>query len=280
MTAAAAARTALPRRGAERRTVTTARVVVAEWTKLSGLRSTLWVALGTVGAAAGLAVALGLFARTDAAGPAALVVSGSVLAQLGALVLGVQVGAGEYGTGTFRTTFTAVPRRLPVLVGQVLVTTGVAVVTAVGALLASSLATWGQRGAGPLVAVADAGTARVLAGFVLYQAGVALLGLGAGALLRRPAAALVATVLLLVVLDQLLATNPGRVADTARALLPGAGARLVQDDARLAALDAASLGPHLGAWGGGLVLAAWVVVVLAAAAHRLRRYDVAASMGE
>jgi len=278
MTATAPAPTALPRRRAERRTVTTARVVAAEWTKLSGLRSTLWVALGTVGAAAGLALALGLLSRTDGTGPAALVVSGSVLAQLGALVLGVQVGAGEYGTGTFRTTFTAVPRRLPVLAGQVVVTTGVAVLTAVGALLASALVTWGQRGAGPFVA--DAGTARVLAGFVLYQAGVALLGLGAGALLRRPAAALVATVLLLVVLDQLLATNPGRVADTARALLPGAGARLVQDDARLAALDAASLGPHLGTWGGGLVLAAWVVVVLAAAAHRLRRYDVAASMGE
>ncbi|MFH6691353.1 hypothetical protein QVL82_21310, partial [Cellulosimicrobium funkei] len=143
---------------------------------------------------------------------------------------------------------------------------------ALGAALA---ATAGQRADAALVLdLADRETLRVLAGFVLYLTGVALVGLGLGALVRRPDGALVGGVVLLVVLDHVLATNPGRVADTARALLPGAGARLLQDDARLAALDATTLGPHLGTWGAGLVLAAWAAALLAAAAYRLRRHDV------
>jgi len=257
--------------------VTGVRVLAAEWTKLTGLRSTLWVALGTVLAAASLAFALGLFVRPgDGRTAASLLVSGAVLAQLGFLVLGVLVGTGEFSTGTFRATFTAVPRRVPVLAAQVLVTSAVAVTTAVAALGASYLATAGPRAAhGLALDAVDPGTARVLVGFVLYQAGVALLGLGIGALARHATAALVTGVVLLVVVDQALATNPGRVADTVRALLPASAARLMHDDARIAALDATSLGLHLAPWAAGLVLALWALALLGAAAYRLRRHDLA-----
>jgi hypothetical protein len=157
----------------------------------------------------------------------------------------------------------------------VLVTAAVGLVTAVPALAGSALATRGQRAAtGLTLDLADGGTARVLAGYVVVLTGVALLGLGLGSLLRRSAAALVSGLLLLVVADQMLLANPGRVTDTLRALLPGAGSRVLLDDAGVAALDAATHGPHLGAWGGGLVLAGWVVALLAAAAYRLRRHDV------
>ena len=256
--------------------VSLARVLAAEWTKLAGLRSTLWTALGTVAAAAGLAAALGMFVRPgDGRSGLSLVVSGSLLAQLGSLVLGVLVGAGEFSTGTVTTTFTAVPRRLPVLAAQAVVTAAVALVTATLAGAASLLVTAGPRAtAGLAVDLADGEATRVLTGFVLYLTGVALLGLGLGALLRRPAAALVTAVLLLVVVDQVLATNPGQVTNTVRTFLPGAGGRLLLDDAGLASLDAASLGPHVGAGGAGLVLALWVVGVLAAAAYRLRHGDV------
>ncbi|MFE9233783.1 MULTISPECIES: hypothetical protein [Cellulosimicrobium] len=260
----------------DRPQVSLPRVLAAEWDKLTSLRSTAWLALATVAAAAGTAWALGAFARPDAGSSGApLAVAGSVLAQLGFLVLGAGVGAGEFRTGTARVTFAAVPRRLPVLAAQALVTTAAALAVAVLALGAALAATAGQRADAALVLdLADGETLRVLAGFVLYLTGVALVGLGLGALVRRPDGALVGGVVLLVVLDHVLATNPGRVADTARALLPGAGARLLQDDARLAALDATALGPHLGTWGGGLVLAAWAAALLAAAAYRLRRHDV------
>ncbi|MGW6003767.1 hypothetical protein ACWFNS_11290 [Oerskovia enterophila] len=260
-----------------RTAVTFPRVLAAEWTKLTGLRSSLWLALGTVLGAASVAYALGMFVRPgDGRSGASLLVSGYVLAQLGFLVLGMLIGTTEYSTGTFRATFTAVPRRLPVLAAQLVVTAASAFVVAVVALLASYLVTIAQRsGDGPGIDLTDGPTARVLGGFVLYQTGVALLGLGIGALVRRATAALVAGVVLLVVLDQVLATNPGRAADTARALLPGVGARLLYDDARLVAVDVTSLGPHLGPWGAGLVLGLWSCGLLVLAGYRLRHHDVA-----
>lgn len=257
-------------------TVTLARVVAGEWTKLAGVRSSLGIPVATVLVSASLAFALGMFVRPEDAVPAtSFVVSGWVLAQLGALVLGVLVGSAEFTTGTAATTFTAVPRRLPVLAAQGVLTAGVALLTALAALGASALVTLAQRAAtGPGTPQPVGESARVLGGYVLVLTCVALLGLALGALVRRPAAALVTGVLLLVVVDHLLATNPGRVTDTARSLLPGSASRLLLDDERLAAADAASLGPHLGTIGTVAVLVGWVVVLLAAAAYRLRRHDV------
>lgn len=257
-------------------TVTQARVLRSEWTKLSSVPSNVWLALGTVVVAAGTAYGLGLFVRPgDGRSGTWVVTSGFVLAQVGFLVLGALVGAAEHTTGTARTTFTTVPRRLPVLAGQVQVTAAAALATAVAALGLSVLATTPARVGGATgFDLSEPGASRALLGFVLASVAVALLGVGLGALLRRPADAIVAGVLLALVGDQLLAANPGPVTDTIRALLPSAGARLVQDDAALAALDAATRGPQLGVWGGGAVVAVWVLVVLAAAAYRLRRHDV------
>ncbi len=264
-------------RGAPARTgPTPGRVLVAEWTKLTSVRAHAWLALGTVVATAGTAYGLGLFVRPDDGRSGSWVVtSGFVLAQLGLLVLGALVGTSDHTTGTARTTFAAVPRRLPVLGAQVAVTAVAALVTAVLALGASYLATAAARaGDAPALDLAVPGASRALLGFVLASVAVALLGLALGALLRRPADALVTGMVLAVVGDQLLAANPGRVTDTIRALLPSSGARLTQDDAALAVLDAATRGPQLGVWGGGVVVGAWVLVVLGAAAYRLRRHDV------
>jgi ABC-2 type transport system permease protein len=172
------------------------------------------------------------------------------------------------------TTFVAVPRRLPVLGAQVLLTALVALLTASVSLLASILVTSGARGSSGLALnVTDPETVRVAVGFVLFLTGLAVLGVGLGALLRQPGSALMAAVGLLLVADQLLAANPGEVADTVRAVLPAGGARMFADDAGLAAL-AAGPGPDFGAWGGGLVLAAWMVAALVAAGYRLRWRDV------
>lgn len=274
VTTAAAARVV---RGAPARPgVTVARVLAAEWTKLTSVPAHGWLALGTVVAAAGTAVGLGMFVRPDDGRSGSwVVVSGFVLAQLGFLVLGSLVATSEHTTGTARTTFVAVPRRLPVLGAQVLVTAGAALATALVALGSSYLVTTAARAGGaPALDPSVPGTTRALLGFVVVSAAVALLGLGLGALLRRPADALVAGVVLVVLGDHALTMFPGRVADTVRALLPSSGARLLQDDAALAGLDAVTRGPQLGAWGGGAVLGVWVLVVLGAAAYRLRWHDV------
>lgn len=255
--------------------VTASRVLSAEWTKLTSLPSTAWTALGTVVAAVSLAFVLSLFVRPgDAPAGTSLAVAGSLPAQLGVLVLGVLAGGGEFATGTSLTTFAAVPRRLPVLAGQVVVVAAVALVTAAVTLAASVLVTTAARArAGVAWESTDPATLRVAAGYVLFLTGVAVLGVGLGALLRRPSAALTGGVVLFVVVEQVLAANPGRVTDTVRALLPGSGARLFSDDAALAAL-AGGRGPDLGAWGGGLVLGAWCAVLVALAGYRLVRRDV------
>ncbi|WP_307793750.1 hypothetical protein [Actinotalea soli] len=252
------------------------RVLRAEWTKLTSVRSNAWLALGTVAVAAATAFGLGMFVGPeDGRSGSWVVTSGFVLAQVGFLVLGGLLGTSDYVTGTARSTFTTVPRRLPVLAAQVQVTLVAALTTALAALGASYLATAGARaGDAPALDLAVPGTSRALLGFVLASVAVSLLGVGLGALLRHPAATIVGGVVLILLGDQLLAANPGRVTDTIRAFLPSSGSRLVEDDAALAALDAATLGPRLGEWGGGAVVLAWVVVVLAAAAHRLARHDV------
>ncbi|WP_432544660.1 hypothetical protein [Kineococcus sp. SYSU DK002] len=253
--------------GAGARVVTLPRVVSAEWTKLAGLPWPGWLVAGTVASAVALTAVSALLAGPGGAG-VAVVGAGTVPAQLGVLVLGVVVGAGEFSTGTSLTTFAAVPRRWPVLVAQTVVTAAVALVTAVVALAASV-----PVAAGAGWDAADPGAVRAAAGYVLLLTGVAVLGLGLGSLLRRPAAALTTGVVLLVLVDGFLAANPGRVADTARALLPGSGGRLVADDAELAAL-AAGPGPDLGAGTGALVLVGWCAGVLLLAGHRLRSRDV------
>jgi ABC-2 type transport system permease protein len=225
------------------------RVLASEWTKLTGLTSTLWLAAGTVFVAVSTAFGLGLFVRpgSDVSG-ISVAASGQLLAQFGVLVLGVVVGAGEFSTGTATTTFTAVPRRVPVLAAQVLLTTAAALAIASAALVASALATAGaRRDAGLVLHLDDPGTLRLAIGYVLFLTGVAVLGLGLGALLRHPGAAFVAAVVLLVIVDRVLAANPGPVTDVVRSLLPAAG---------------------------GPALAAWTVALVGAAAHRLRHHDV------
>lgn len=262
----------------DRQVVTLPRVLASEWTKTAGLASTSWVPAATVLVAAAVSLGLAMFARPgDGTTAVGLVVSGVVLAQLGTLVLGVLVATADHATATAATTYTAVPRRLPVLLAQVVLTAGLALLTSVVALGTAVLVTAPRRATAglDLDLAAQDGTARALAGAVLYLTAVGLLGLALGVLLRRPAGALVTGVVLLVVADRVLAANPGQVADTVRTVLPAVGTRLVETDARLAVTEAASLGPHLGAWGAGVVLAAWVVGLLVASAVRLCRGDVA-----
>ncbi|WP_369053254.1 hypothetical protein [Kineococcus terrestris] len=270
---------ALRRDRTQRRAVTAPRVLAAEWTKAAGVTSTAWTVAGTVGAAGSLAFVLGSFAGPGSAvSGTSLATSGYPLAQLGALVLGVLIGSADSATGTCLTTYAAVPRRLPVLGAQVVVTGALAALTGLAAFAVSVAATAGTAGTGRAAgapwALSDPQDLRAAAGYVLFLTGAAVCGVLLGALLRRPLAALTTAVALFVLADQVLAANPGRVTGTVRALLPGGGTRLFADDAQLAAL-AAGGGPDLGARGGGLVLGAWCLGLLLLAGHRLVRRDVA-----
>jgi len=105
--------------------VSLGRVVRSEWTKLWSLRSTRWALLVSVVAMAGLGILVSavqmahwnqMSPRDQATfDPVDTSLGGWHLAQLAIGVLGVLLITGEYSTGQIRSTFAAVPHRLPVL---------------------------------------------------------------------------------------------------------------------------------------------------------------------
>ena len=115
---------------AERSRVTQARVALSEWTKFHSLRSTRWSLL--VGMLLTVAFPIifsvvteqrwATLSAADRAGRSGLdiALAGVNVAQLAIAVLGVLVISGEYSTGMIRATFTAVPKRLPVLWAKLL----------------------------------------------------------------------------------------------------------------------------------------------------------------
>ncbi|WP_175009798.1 hypothetical protein [Cellulosimicrobium sp. TH-20] len=262
------------------------RAVAAEWTRLKSLRSSWWAAALTVVVSAVLTHLSAQASSVDPGfDPLGSLTSGLLLAQVPPLVLGVLVGTGEYSTGTFRTTFVAEPRRWPVLVGQTAATAGFALLTAVAAVGAAVLALLpSARSRGLALDLGRDGTPQVLVGMALLLAGMALLGLALGALVRRPVPALTAAVLVVLVLpvalvlaadlsgDPLAApagvSSAQAAVNTVVTFLPTGAASLLTGEG---AVEGA---PDLGAVGGGLVLATWVLVPLALAAVRLRTRDV------
>ena len=110
---------------AERGRVTQARVLLSEWTKLHSLRSTRWSLLAATVLGIGFPLLFAAItsshwghmsphARADRS-PIDVALAGVNVSQLPIAVLGVLLITGEYATGMIRSSFVAVPKRLPVL---------------------------------------------------------------------------------------------------------------------------------------------------------------------
>src|ERR1051325_2465155 len=130
--------------------VNQARVALSEWTKFVSLRSTRW-SLG-IGFLLTIAFPI-IFAVVTATHwahmsaheradrhPLDIALAGVNVGQLAFAVLGVLVITGEYSTGMIRASFTAVPRRLPVLWGKTFVFAVVAFGLALPSVLAAFFA--------------------------------------------------------------------------------------------------------------------------------------------
>jgi ABC-2 type transport system permease protein len=267
------------------------RIVASESTKVLSLRSTSWIAVVTV-VASWVVTYLSANASSGDPGfePLASLPDALGLSQIGLLVLGVLVGTGEFRTGAFRTTFTAVPRRVPVLVARTLV---VAVVGAVVAVLTLAAAVLGilpaARSRDMALDLTADGTPPVLLGSGLMLLGMAVLGLAIGTLLRRTVVAVTVALGLVFVVPVALslasdfATDPmvGVSVETEAveidpvstvvAFLPGDAAFRMTTSPDAGGIDGA---PDLGRVGGGLVFGAWILLPLAAAGVRLRARDV------
>ncbi|MEV8252489.1 ABC transporter permease [Rhodoglobus sp. NPDC076762] len=270
-----------------------ARVVRSEWIKLRTLRSTLWLfAIFVL-----LTVAFGLLMAVtfDTSGGPALdtetqksftvmvATLGVSFTQLVAAVLGVLIVSGEYTTGMIRSTFAAVPKRLPAFFAKAFVLALATFVVSLGSIVATALITApilaGQGVEGQLL---DGEVMRALVGGAGYLTLVALLAFGFGAILRNSAGG-IATVLGLIlvvptVLGILAAITQAVWVQNLSAFLPSnAGALMyaigdgsfmggppVPTGSDIITLDATQ---------GFLVLVAWVVVLFIAAAALIKRRD-------
>jgi ABC-2 type transport system permease protein len=182
-------------------------------------------------------------------------------------VLGVLQITGEYG-GSSRATFTAVPRRSPVVAAKALalaaLLTPVTAATALGCFLACQ-AFLGPDGASP----GDPGVARAIAGAALSPVLMAVLGLGVGTLVRHTAGAITTLVAMLFVVPLLIGPAlPGDREDDVLKFVPTvAGQAMYGTDGEGSPFETLSPGAS------AAVLALWVAALLAAGATALVRRD-------
>ncbi len=249
------------------------RVIRSEWIKLRSVRSTV-VTLGFTGlavAAAGVLVsvlsngsAMGVDGQVvyDAAGNSLF---GTMIAQLVLGVLGALVFTTEYSTGLIRATFTAVPKRLPVLWSKVIVVAGATFATMVASLLVAFFAgqaLYGGGGAG--ASLSDPGVARAVLGAAIFPTMIAVMGVAFGALMRHTAAAVGILFGMLFIVPVLIQSLGGVWADVV-SYLPG--------EAGQAMMTTVEHPGQLSPVGGFGVLVGWVAVLLAGATFALKRRD-------
>jgi hypothetical protein len=194
-------------------------VLRSEWTKLRSVRSTFWALAVTVvlgialGAVISAAAAHG-YARSSVSDklswdPTGVSLAGVAIASLAIAVLGVLCISSEYSSGMIRTSLIAVPKRGRVLAAKSLV---FAVVTFIVGEVTSFAAFFvGQAlisGYAPHAALGDPGVARAVVGAGLALTALAVLSVGVGTLLRRPAAAIAFMMAVLFVLPGLAQALP------------------------------------------------------------------------
>ena len=259
--------------------VTTPRVILSEWFKFASLRSS-WI---TLAAALTVIIGFGALAAGVSAGdvhptrpgggqeiasldPTSLSLAGAQLAQIILGILGVLAISGEYSSGMIRATLAAVPHRLPMLWGKAVVIGVVSLLVAIPAVFAAFFLGQAILGGGANVSLSDPGVTRAILGTGVYLAAIAVLGLAIGALLRHTAGAIGALFVLLLMAPGLLGlVLPKSWSDAVVPYLPSnAGAAFTS------VIPAHGL---LSAGAGAAVLAAWIVVLLGAAAVLLRRRD-------
>jgi ABC-2 type transport system permease protein len=170
----------------------------AEWTKLRTAGSTGWLLLGVVV----LTVAVGAVMAQSvnchlASGcgqdPAKVSLTGVYLGQAVTVVFAVLAIGSEYGSGTIRLTFAAMPHRISVLAAKATVLTGLDLVTGaaatVGSVLAAQRILPGHGLAGPPLSLANGTDLRAALGSALYLALIGLLALGIATAVRDSAVA-------------------------------------------------------------------------------------------
>jgi len=256
-------------------------VLRSEWTKVRSVRSTTWSLVVT----AILVIGIGILATATEADrwshetlikrltfdPTSLSLTGLLLGQLAIGVLGILVMTAEYGSGTIRATFAAVPNRLLVLVAKTAVYAAVALVVSEGLAFAAFFI--GQAiltGSTPHAALGQAGVLRAVAGGGLYLAVLGLLALGIATIVRHTAGAISAFVGILFILPLVVQALPSSISNAVAKYLPAViGVRMMTVHVGFRGTGAPTFGP----WAGLAILVGYTIAILVVGAWLLVRRD-------
>jgi ABC-2 type transport system permease protein len=241
------------------------RAMLAEWTKFRTTRSSVWTLISSVAVTVGLGISLliGILQHYDEIRAESTVdparsgiwFHGLQLGQVMLAVLGVLLITGEYGSGTIRATLMAVPNRGRVLAAKIVGFAGFGLIT--GAVMSFTMFLVAQpflADHGWDVPLTDPTALRGVGLAALATAGVALLGMGTGLLIRHTAGAV--TTLLVIMLGVPIVGQfvPKSWETVTRYLVPETAWAMFTPD-----------GNVLAAGAGAAVFAGWLVVVLGAA---------------
>lgn len=193
--------------------------------------------------------------------------SGIAFAQLILGSLGVLLMSSEFTTGMARSTFAAVPKRLPAFVAKLIVVVVASfVLTAVSSFLAGLVALPILDSYDLKLDLAASQSVKLLLVSSVYVAAVAAIGLALGSIIRNSAGGIMSLVGLFFVAPIALQIIQGDVAKEIRKYLPG---NTVEP------MTAVKHMPDtLEVWQAALVLGAWVVVPVVLAMVLLKKRDV------
>ena len=236
------------------------------------------IVLGAVTFAAGLAGAAAAAVRCPSGGcaddPAKISLTGIYLGQAVVAVLAVTAVSGEYGTGMIRLTLAATPRRVTVLAAKAAIVAGLTLAAGTIAVLASLLAGRlilpghgiGPSHGYPALSFSDGPVLRAACGSVLYLVLIALLSLGAAAVLREAAAAIGVVLGLLYLFPIIAAAGNATVSRHLEQIGPMTAGLAIQATTGLNSLP-------ISPWAGLGVLAAWAAGALLLGGLLLRLRD-------
>ena len=257
--------------------VTQGRVLLSEFTKFRSLRSTIYTLLTAVVLMIGIgaifsAVTAGQYPTMSAIerallNPVTTSLSGVMFAVVAFGVLGVLVTGGEYSTGMIRSSLTAVPRRLPVLWGKLAVFAGVIFpVSLVASFISFFLGQMLLNSQHIGVSITASGALRSVIGAALYLTVAGIIGVALGALFRNTAAGIATFAGVFFVIPPLASLLPSSVSSHLSPYLPSNAGSALWGGAQ-------NVPNALAPWTGFALLCGYAVVLIAAAAWRLRRSD-------